>query len=505
MKTMTNKLFPVALCVVLVLALAMASWATTTTFTRADLIYTIDLTGYDFATPHDGDSSPTTLGAQDDPIVVNDNNGHYQFYVTWESLDEGYSDMDGADFEAGVTYYATFHFQALNGNTFWNGERWGTYNNQSLGKVIVDPEDNTRATISRVEFTCPYVITFLSNTVRNETDSMEVMPEANFQLPICSFTAPTGAKFKCWVINGFQYDPSKGNTYGYIWDQNLEATALWVEDDSVPVTVSFYAGEGGQGEMAEVHTTAGNYTLPECEFTHPTKTFRAWLLGGNEYQPGYVAFVPGDISLTALWQDSQITVSFAAGEDGEGEMEDVLMAPGDFELPECEFDHSDLYFRCWSVNGIEHQPGDVIELEHNVTVTAMWGHLISFSPSEGEGEMDGVIVADGATYVAPECAFTAPEDNEFDYWRVVPGGAHLDPGDELEVDDDYVLVAIWKDIQGVIYEWVFFNGNGGEGEMDGEQVRNGDSYELPECEFTYEGYVFTGWDVNDESYAVGDT
>ncbi|MBO4534796.1 MAG: InlB B-repeat-containing protein, partial [Clostridia bacterium] len=192
----------------------------------------------------------------------------------------------------------------------------------------------------------------------------------------------------------------------------------------------------------------------------------------------------------------------------QGEMQDVQTTP-EYTLPECEFTMTHATFRCWSIAGTEYDPGELVMLGGDSTIYAVWEEAepftISYSANGGEGVMADEFAYEGDTLMVSDCMFTAPDDKEFDYWRVVPGGAHLDPGDELEVDDDYVLVAMWKDIQGVIYEWVFFNGNGGEGEMDGEQVRNGDSFELPECEFTYEGYVFTGWDVNDESYAVGDS
>lgn len=69
--------------------------------------------------------------------------------------------------------------------------------------------------------------------------------------------------------------------------------------------ISFAAGEGASGEMAE-EEGAVLYTLPECDFTAPEgKMFDAWKVGDGEttYQPYERIMLTSDITLTALWAD----------------------------------------------------------------------------------------------------------------------------------------------------------------------------------------------------------
>lgn len=67
--------------------------------------------------------------------------------------------------------------------------------------------------------------------------------------------------------------------------------------------ISFAAGEGASGKMADVEDAA-YYALPECGFTAPEgKMFDAWKVGDGEttYQPYERIMLTSDITLTALW------------------------------------------------------------------------------------------------------------------------------------------------------------------------------------------------------------
>ena len=73
-------------------------------------------------------------------------------------------------------------------------------------------------------------------------------------------------------------------------------------------TITF-DGNGGSGSMASVTVKAGaNYTLPECGFTAPAdQEFKAWEIGGTEYEVGDFYTVLGDTEIKALWENSVIT------------------------------------------------------------------------------------------------------------------------------------------------------------------------------------------------------
>ena len=73
-------------------------------------------------------------------------------------------------------------------------------------------------------------------------------------------------------------------------------------------TITFNAGDGS-GYMDSVIVKAGtNYILPACGFTAPTdQEFKAWEIGGTEYEVGDSYTVDRDTEIKALWENSVIT------------------------------------------------------------------------------------------------------------------------------------------------------------------------------------------------------
>ena len=71
--------------------------------------------------------------------------------------------------------------------------------------------------------------------------------------------------------------------------------------------ITFNTG-GGSGDMSPMTVKEGtNYILPACGFTAPTdQEFKAWEIGGTEYQVGDSYTVNGDTEIKALWKDSVI-------------------------------------------------------------------------------------------------------------------------------------------------------------------------------------------------------
>ena len=73
-------------------------------------------------------------------------------------------------------------------------------------------------------------------------------------------------------------------------------------------TITFNAGDGS-GSMDSVTVKAGtNYILPDCGFTAPDdQEFKAWEIGGMEYEVGDSYTVNEDTESKALWENSVIT------------------------------------------------------------------------------------------------------------------------------------------------------------------------------------------------------
>ncbi|QTE66997.1 hypothetical protein JNO48_07130 [Clostridiales bacterium] len=79
-------------------------------------------------------------------------------------------------------------------------------------------------------------------------------------------------------------------------------------------------------------------------------------------------------------------------------------------------------------------------------------YVITFDPGEGSGTMDNAYVVAGEKYTLPENGFTAPEYKEFAGWDA---GS---PFDEIEVDGDTAVTALWQDIPNT---YTFITGGAG--------------------------------------------
>ena len=150
--------------------------------------------------------------------------------------------------------------------------------------------------------------------IRGVTDKMEYLMAGE-----SSYTACSGTEIE---------NLSAGNYFvRYAEDNNHFAspdTVVTVGDGAqlADCTITFNAG-GGSGSMEPVTVKARtNYILPECGFTAPAdQQFKAWEIGGTEYEVGDSYTVNRDTKIKALWENSVITpttYTVTVGNDGNG-------------------------------------------------------------------------------------------------------------------------------------------------------------------------------------------
>ena len=136
-------------------------------------------------------------------------------------------------------------------------------------------------------------------------------------------------------------------------------------------------------------------------------------------------------------------------------------------------------------------------------VTPVEKITVTFDKNGGSGSMADATVNKGSSYKLPTCGFTAPDGKEFKTWEV--GGVEKAVGDNITVNANTTVKAIWKDKPVVTYT-VSFDKNGGSGTMPDVTKKAGETYKLPACEFTAPaGKEFKAWEVSGVEKAVGDT
>ena len=209
---------------------------------------------------------------------------------------------------------------------------------------------------------------------------------------------------------------------------------------------------------------------------------------------------------------TQFTVSFDAN-GGQGTMDPATVnADAEYTAPECAFTAPDgQEFDCWTnADGTETYPAGTSLglLAGDTTLYAKWKDVepapvtqftVSFEANGGAGEMDPATVNAEDEYTAPECAFTAPDGQEFDCWTNADGTETYPAGTSLGLlAGDTTLYAKWKDVEPapVTHFTVSFDANGGTGEMAPADVDADAEYTVPGSAFTAPaGKVFDSWNT----------
>ena len=284
--------------------------------------------------------------------------------------------------------------------------------------------------------------------------------------------------------------------------ENTQLKAAWTRD-TVSVT---FDSDGGTPVSTQTIPRGGTAAEPKAP-ARDGYEFEGWfrvLTAAGEVTLSETAFdfeapVTEDISVRAVW-NRKCTVRFNPGsETATGEMpEETVDADSDFILPDCGYSVEGKTFAEWAVQIGEQityrQPGDVIVILNDTTVTVTWAdnHTITFLPGEGDasGTMEPGMAAEGSDFILPEPGFSN-EGKVFMYWLVTTGDETLKrmPGDDFTVPDDAVVTAVWG------YTVTFDGGDGSTGTMESVIVRAGTQFSLPSCDFEKEGTKFREWSV----------
>ena len=215
-----------------------------------------------------------------------------------------------------------------------------------------------------------YTVSFDSNGGTGTIDSVEDI-RGDFELPLCTFVAPEGKRFKCWDANGTEQNPQV--TIQVFMDMTIKA--VWEDIPPTQYEIAFLPN-GGTGVMTAIATTNNTYTLPECSFTPPNgMSFKCWSINNQPKNVGETISVTGNIQLIAVWEDlpeSVYTIKFSAN-GGTGTMQNIEMAAGTYTLPECTFvAPSGKKFKSWAIGNTKKAPGATIEIAQDITITAIW-------------------------------------------------------------------------------------------------------------------------------------
>ena len=204
-------------------------------------------------------------------------------------------------------------------------------------------------------------------------------------------------------------------------------------------TITFNEGDGS-GSMDSVTVKAGaNYTLPECGFTAPDdQEFKAWEIGGMEYEVGDSYTVNEDTEIKALWENSVITpttytVTVSNDGNGTGTATPSTAATGT-EITLTAMSKEGYHFKEWQVisGGVTIKDDKFLMPDSNVEVKAIFEE--DAPPTPTEHTITVITDGNGTASASPdkavagtEITLTATPANGYHFkeWQVISGGVTI--------------------------------------------------------------------------------
>ena len=204
-------------------------------------------------------------------------------------------------------------------------------------------------------------------------------------------------------------------------------------------TITFN-GNGGSGSMGPVIVKAEtNYILPACGFTAPAdQQFKAWEIGGTEYEVGDSYTVNRDTEIKALWENSVITpttYTVTVGNDGNGTgTASPSTAAAGTTITLTATPNKGYHFKEWQVisGGVTIKDDKFLMPDSNVEVRAIFEKDAPPVPTEFtitvKTDGNGTASASHAkAVVGTEITLTAmpKEGYHFKEWQVISGGVTI--------------------------------------------------------------------------------
>ncbi|ACV28767.1 Listeria-Bacteroides repeat domain (List_Bact_rpt) [Anaerococcus prevotii] len=449
----------------------------------------------------------------------------------------GSGSMDGAEIVKGSPYKLSANGFTAPTNKEFAGWKIGETEYKPDAEITVN-EDITVTAIwkDKTPETPPvenYTVSFKTETGATGTMPDETVPKGKYTLPDPAFTAEKGKEFAGWKVG----DDTDLKTAGSEIDitGNVILTAVWKGDEpeTPPATETFkvsYDANGGSGIMTGAELKKGStYKLLANGFTAPeNKEFDIWEVNGEKLSPNSEITVDKDTVITAIWKDKtpeappvteKVKVIYE-GNGGSGSMEGkelnkgskyILLTNG-FEAPDKK------KFKGWKIGNTEYAAGDEITVDKDTTVTAVWEDIettppvkedvqVSYEPGEGSGTMDGTKLEKGSKYILSANGFEAPDKKKFKGWKI--GDTEYAVGDEITVDKDTTVTAVWEDIETTPPAkeevQVSYEPGEGSGTMDVAKLEKGSKYILSSNGFKAPANKkFKAWKIGDKEYAAGD-
>lgn len=274
-----------------------------------------------------------------------------------------------------------------------------------------------------------------------------------------------------------------------------------------------YCYDGGFGRIDEAVPVAEGekvklsvWALRKDGYSHT-----GWTDGESIYSRGeIIEMPPKDIIIYPVWTPVYTLTYEKLDKYGyPSPFADGTVSPGtEIYLPNYAMHYGDAMFNGWLVNGVHYDPlSTFIMPEENTYVSVDWLDPINFVYDAGTD--DGVIGSrtyevgkyPGSKINLSSSTRLARLGYTLKGWLYKETDTFYRPEAYFEVPDtDTTMYAVWTPIKVA----ATFDANGGTGQME-RQIYEYDTFmEIPDCQFTLEGFKLLGWQLKDKYYQPGE-
>ena len=404
----------------------------------------------------------------------------------------------------------------------WNTKDDGTGTFYNALEVVDDPLTTTPKEIVVLYAIWqgdPCTIHFVknaANAIGTDYSMIEQPFESEITLPANRFTY-TGYHFDGWntAADGTgQSFCDEEVTIHLTLEAGSETTlyAQWAPNSYIVE----YIANGGTGSMTSTDAYYDEeFSLKPNEFTCTGYTFIGWATsdGGavvyTDAQTNLINLTTGNdeiITLYAVWSANTYTIAFDGNGNDGGSMTSINATYAvDVPLPANGFTRTGYTFTGWKLGDQDFADKAVVEnlaTSGEVTLVAQWtanSYTIKFDANGGVGTMDNQPMTYDVAANLTANTFTR-EGYVFAGWKLdtqdfadKASVKNLTPA----VNGEVTLKAQWTPNTYVVK----FDANGGTGTMDNQPMTYDVASDLTANAFTREGYTFTGWKLDDQSFA----
>lgn len=386
------------------------------------------------------------------------------FTITYHS-NGGTGTIPSQSYREGTTVYLSANtFTPPSGQIFsyWNTEPDGMGTTYHTGDPIIITQNIDLYAIYESN---SITITFYSNNLYNETNTVTIVKGSDYTIPDNSFTAESSYQFINWNTNR----DGNGTTYTvgqtiYGLQEDLTLYAVWEMSTVILSYNSNYDDDSGSTTKYS-YTPGTTVTVAYNSFSAPSgKSFAGWSMNrdgsGKIYNGGDTFVITQDTTLYAIWKDLLIVTLKANNVNSAGVTTVTEIASGMYyTFPECTFTPDSGYaFSHWNTKadgtGTSYNPNDRVLVEdNNLVLYAIWkaAYYFAIRYYANDGSDHEYLVSGWdctQEYTVQENDFVHMDGvSTFSHWntRADDSGTSYNPGDKINnIIHDIDLYAIWN-------------------------------------------------------------